>query len=325
MTLKKSKGGQSVPSIDKIQSLFWLDHIKKSITKLLLAECKKEIYRLESRIENKQKIVRKDLKDLREQVNRLEGKGKGKKQGIKYTEMQSYFEGKEYDLGIEKLMPDGNDKLGKFSGRDWGKVKNGSISGIRDLETMNLFFPNSDKAFTDGPNSIFKIFKSVNINDALHIFGEELQKSLDSNHQTSELVNYKLSKIHEVSIYKISGYQKLQEYRLLISDLLGDHTEDELTPVKYYYGFKLLSEIEAATFGLALGFIASKFTGENHYLAIETIAKPTFKIIEKHYSVPEKKWFSLKVTDPYKVLEEFVLASQNPTYQEAFKNISEAT
>ncbi|XQW86266.1 hypothetical protein ACOYR1_05940 [Thalassotalea piscium] len=60
-------------------------------------------------------------------------------------------------------------------------------------------------------------------------------------------------------------------------------------------------------------------------MSIEAIAKPTLKIIDKYYSLPEIKWFSLTVTYPFKVLEEFVLASQNPTYQEPFKNILEAT
>jgi hypothetical protein len=152
------------------------------------------------------------------------------------------------------------------------------------------------------------VFETVNLRDAvdaylqsiLFVLKESVEEGLLDKAFADELV-CQFNSIKYPTGQKSSEFIKFMNY----NDIMSFST-DVVTG-----GINGVSLGLKACLDIANAYIHSKYLGDSAKLARCCFVSNELDLVEACFAIPKKNWFDLEVTEPFKILEEFVEAKKH--------------
>lgn len=302
---KRAVGQPSTSTFDVIKTLYWFSYIEKKVTEDLVNKYEHEISMLNAQLGGANKSRKSMLRTLKNKLARINGKGDFKKKGIHFSEISSYLASKEPEIfGEEAYSIDG---VAKLSGKVWGRYASGLYTPSRILDDLNLVYPESKRAYTEGPNNLFKILESNTLNEALELTKVTLIQILknkseilstlqgDNSIERLQLLDY----ISEIENVFIQNYEFKTSYELLYklyevfeksTEIAEDYSPEGDRSISIASA-KYLSVGEAACLYLSFAYMEYKFLGDTISLPVIIGKLMVLDIIEENYGITAGNWF----------------------------------
>jgi hypothetical protein len=271
------------------------------------------------------------LSDIKEAKKNLKIK---KRDGASIEEFGLYLRNKEKEVRGDKAILIKTEKIidideeeydeeniittykGYFESKTWGnyssarqdpsRAKSGNIPILKEMVEL---FPDSLSKFEDGPSLIFRVLETVNFRDAVQAYFECISYAINESVMEGKIdtewakdIYKKLDEYNnpEAKLMR-SASTRLRQFQHIFNCI---KTEDEFEE-NPFFGSEIFSCLN-----IAHAYIESKYLGNYHDLACCCFVHDDLEVLEKHYGIPKKCWFDLKVSDPFKVLEEFAHAKE---------------
>lgn len=326
---KRAAGQPSTSTFDVIKTLYWFSYIEKKVTEDVINECEHEISRLNVPSGGASNSRKGLLRTLKNKVERLNGKGNSKKSGIKFSEISAHLVSKESEIfGDEANSIDG---VAKLSGKIWGRYASGLYTPSRILDDLNLVYPESKRAYTEGPNKLFKILDSNTLNEGLELIKMTLVQTLKKKNEsavnpqdtpskyTTQPSDY-IIKIKNIFIENfefitsVDRFYKLYAVYDELTEVAKDISPEGVRTISLASS-QYLDAGEAACLYLSLSFIAYKFLGDTIPLPLVIAKMRVLDIIEENYGITASSWFRQNPKNLSNVIAIFIEAQETVHYR----------
>ena len=343
--MTRTAGQPTKSSFEIIKTQYWFNFIKKKVKHELLSEVVEEIRTIYAAKNSGRKWDRRRLRSLIDKEKRLLGEGTGKNLDIKFTEIQKHFQKKELEVKYDKLFSD--EGLGKIGSKIWGRYASGQYTPSRILEDVTHIYPTSEIAYHEGPNRLFAILESNTFREALELLEEAVYEIyIQDNHDLVALDSpyvpefAKKANLEFINLVAGANAQKTEDefafdakttsavemfygvIEFIKSQRISLTTAIEMEEYDYpdyraHYDFYMgMSNGQAASIFLSIGFIAYKYLGDERVLPLVAGKYQALKIIERRYSIKESNWFYQKGAMPNGVIAIFKEMEAGELYQE---------
>ncbi|TPH13256.1 hypothetical protein [Litorilituus lipolyticus] len=203
---------------------------------------------------------------------------------------------------------------GYFENKTWGNYSSArqdpsraKSENVPILKEMVELFPESLSKFEDGPSLIFRVLETVNFRGAIQAYFECISYVINESVKEGKIDTKMAERLYrdldeynnpEAQMMR-SASTRFRQFQHIFNCI---RTEDKLEE-NPFFGSEIFSCLN-----IAHSYIESKYLGNYHDLACCCFVHNDLDVIEKHYGIPKKCWFDLKISDPFKVLEEFAHA-----------------
>jgi hypothetical protein len=321
-------------SFENIQTFYWFSYIHSK----LLEEKTKHLNGVIDTLQTKPHLSKREKIDLKKVLRKrftLE------KKGLAIPVLREGIHDKElaYKRGIWASRPDGS--YGVYSGKDWSKYKHATRPATEDVaEKMDVLIPGSNDAFNNGPCSLFKIFKAINVRDAVFYLSEAVVELLNQSPRHWEKDEHIVEKVKNLMVYyglplniakASTQHSSINKFlaslfnlhidepdKVFLNELhsgkvkwISDDHKAHLSSLRFDNNFQnpaYFSIQDIACLYIGHSYIGSKFFGDSVIHARNCFIRGYLKVIEDAYSIPHSYWFSTTLKDRSKLLEEFNVA-----------------
>jgi hypothetical protein len=321
-------------SFKKIQTSYWYNYVHSKLFEEVVL-CLEEFI---DTLQSKPQLSRSEKSDLKKANNKMLTY---QRKGLSIAELQKRINEKElaYKKGVWASRADGG--LGLFSGKDWSKYKKATRLATVDVaDKMDVLIAGSKNAFINGPCSLFKIFKAINVRDAVFYLSEAVVELLiqsprhwEKDEHIVKMVNIlmmyyglpltiaKASDQHSsidkllASLFNLhideSDKALLNEFHSGKVKWISEDHKAHLLSLRFDNNFQnpaYFSIQNIACIYIGHSYIGSKFFGDSIIHARNCFIRGYLKVIEETYDIPQSFWFASTQQDRSKILEEFNVA-----------------